>query len=68
MVANKTQLHETFPPSAGTRQSPYDVDALSRQTDAMFGRYVAIGIGPLYTEEHIDFIIEGMKRSIASGS
>ena len=64
IISSKAQLHESFPPASGTPSTPYDVAKISASTDTMLARYVGIGLGPLYTDEHIEFIAAGIETVI----
>ena len=61
MIQTRSQLHDAFPPAAGTKIEPYDPSVDAKRTDSILARFVAVGIGPLYTDEHIDFISNAIK-------
>lgn len=68
MVRSRRQLQDAFPPASGKKQPPYSPETVAPRTDGILERYVAIGIGPTYTDEHLEFIAGGIEQAIEATS
>ena len=55
-----------FGPGFDAEDVTYDPAVICPHTDDYVARFVAIGLGPLYTEQEIDDIIHALEKVIAA--